>query len=56
MSVIALVGVALDLHGGTGPDAFHWAFAVQYPFWLLGAVQVLRYRAITRRLLAAQSS
>ncbi|MBG0814062.1 nitrate/nitrite transporter [Planomonospora sp. ID82291] len=56
MSVIALVGVALDLHGGTGPDAFRWAFAVQYPFWLLGAVQVLRYRTITRRLLAAQSS
>ncbi|MFC4058550.1 nitrate/nitrite transporter [Planomonospora corallina] len=56
MSVIALVGVALDLHGGTGTEAFRWAFAVQYPFWLLGAVQVLRYRTITRRALAAQPS
>ncbi|GIH97265.1 nitrate/nitrite transporter [Planobispora siamensis] len=57
MSVIALIGIALDLHGGSGPDAYRWAFAVQYPFWLLGAVQVLRYRTITRRLLlAAQNS
>lgn len=56
MSVIALVGIALDLAGGTGPEAFRWAFAVQYPFWVLGAVQVLRYRTITRRLLAVQPS
>ncbi|GGS62055.1 MFS transporter [Planobispora rosea] len=56
MSVIALIGIVLDLHGGTGPEAFRWAFAVQYPFWMLGAVQVLRYRTITRRLLAAQPS
>ncbi|GII01626.1 MFS transporter [Planobispora takensis] len=57
MSVIALIGIALDLYGGSGPDAYRWAFAVQYPFWLLGAVQVLRYRTITRRLLlAAQNS
>ncbi|MEU4324345.1 MFS transporter [Nonomuraea dietziae] len=47
MSVIALVGVAMDLTGD-----YHWAMAVQYPVWLLGAVQVLRYRAKARRLLA----
>ncbi|MBG0827225.1 MFS transporter [Planomonospora sp. ID67723] len=56
MSVIAMIGLTLDLSGGTGLDAFRWAFAVQYPVWLLGAVQVLRYRTITRRLLAAQPS
>ncbi|WP_433249370.1 MFS transporter [Streptosporangium sp. CA-135522] len=53
VSVIALVGVILDLVGETGLDAFRWAFAVQYPIWALGAVQVLRYRGKTRRLLLA---
>ncbi|MEV0582847.1 MFS transporter [Nonomuraea sp. NPDC050310] len=47
MAVIALIGLALDLVGD-----YRWAFVVQYPFWLLGAVQVLRYRAKARRLLA----
>jgi hypothetical protein len=44
MSLIALVGVVMDLQGD-----FRWAFAVQYPIWLLGAVQVIRYRARARR-------
>nr|BFE85405.1 MFS transporter [Planobispora longispora] len=57
MSVIALIGVVLDLNGGTGLESFRWAFAVQYPVWLLGAVQVLRYRTVVRRLQpAAQNS
>jgi MFS family permease len=45
MSVIALIGVSMDLQGD-----YRWAFAVQYPVWILGAVQVLRYRTRARRL------
>ncbi|MEV4454851.1 MFS transporter [Microbispora sp. NPDC049633] len=44
MSLIALVGVVMDLQ-----NDFRWAFAVQYPIWLLGAVQVVRYRTRARR-------
>ncbi|MEU7988149.1 MFS transporter [Streptosporangium canum] len=51
VSVIALVGITLELIGETDLDAFRWAFAVQYPIWALGAVQVLRYRGKARRLL-----
>ena len=53
---IALVGIVLDLltPAGTGTSlgAYRWAFAVQYPLWILGAVQVWRYRERTRRHLA----
>lgn len=47
--VMALVGMVLDLRqtaGGTayGLDDFRVAMAVQYPFWALGALQILRYR------------
>ncbi|GGL03629.1 MFS transporter [Sphaerisporangium melleum] len=52
MSLIALIGIALDLAGGTGLSAYRWAFAVQYPIWAIGAVQVLRYRRKARRLVA----
>ncbi|MEV0972793.1 MFS transporter [Microtetraspora glauca] len=45
MTVIATVGVLVDLVGD-----YRWAFAVQYPIWLLGAVQVVRYRVRARRL------
>ncbi|MEV7964807.1 MFS transporter [Sphaerisporangium sp. NPDC088356] len=55
MSVIAFIGIALDLRGGIGLDAYRWAFAVQYPVWILGAVQVLRYRGKARRLIAKLS-
>ncbi|MEZ0076570.1 nitrate/nitrite transporter [Planotetraspora sp. GP83] len=47
ISVITLIGVSMDLQGD-----FRWAFAVQYPVWILGAVQVLRYRTRAHRLLA----
>ncbi len=47
------VGVVLDRAGGTGGryplGAFRWAMALQYVFWTVGAVQVLRYRNRTRR-------
>lgn len=52
MSLIALIGVGLDLFGGAGLTAYRWAFAVQYPLWILGAIQVLRYRGKARRLVA----
>jgi len=46
---MALIGVVLDLREPGGMDAyaladFKWAMAVQYLFWGLGVVQVLRYR------------
>lgn len=34
------------------PRALRWAFAMQYPIWLLGVVQVLRYRRRARAALA----
>ncbi|MFC5176766.1 MFS transporter [Nocardioides taihuensis] len=51
---IGLVGVVLQVRAPGGVDAydlddFRAAFCVQYAFWALGAVQVLRYR---RRALA----
>jgi sugar phosphate permease len=43
-----LVGVVLDVRsGGTAAydlDDFRWAMAVQYPVWILGIVEILRYR------------
>ncbi|MEU0521147.1 MFS transporter [Streptosporangium sp. NPDC006007] len=50
MTLIALIGVILDLRGQATLDDFRWAFAAQYPLWALGAAQVLRYRGRTRRL------
>lgn len=55
MTLIALIGVILDLRGQATLDDFRWAFAAQYPLWALGAAQVLRYRGRTRRpVLAGQ--
>jgi hypothetical protein len=47
--VMALIGVVLDLSASGGMSSymlgdFKHAMAVQYAFWALGAVQVLRYR------------
>jgi predicted MFS family arabinose efflux permease len=46
---MALIGVVLDLSSSGGMDSytlgdFKLAMAVQYAFWALGVVQVLRYR------------
>jgi MFS family permease len=52
------IGLALDVQTPVGstyrPDAFRWAFALQYVLWAVGTIQVLRYRNATRRRLAAQ--
>ncbi|GII53765.1 MFS transporter [Planotetraspora thailandica] len=45
VALIALIGISMDLQGD-----YRWAFAVQYPIWIFGAIQVLRYRAKARRL------
>ena len=37
-----------DTGGGYDAAAFRWAFLVQYPLWLLGAVQIVRYRRRAR--------
>ena len=49
LTVMALIGVVLDLREPGGMDAyslvdFKVAMAVQYLFWAFGTVQVLRYR------------
>ena len=53
---IGLIGIMLTLlaDGPTTYDesTFRWAFAMQYPIWLLGVVQVLRYRRRARAALA----
>jgi len=53
---IFLIGVLIDLVGpalgGARADALRWAFVAQYPIWILGTVQLLRYRRRARRGLA----
>ena len=49
LMVMALIGVVLDLSqpGGMqayGLDDYRLAMAVQYPFWIFGIVQIVRYR------------
>jgi MFS family permease len=53
LTTILLVGLVLTIypHAGDGyaPEAFRWAFLVQYPLWALGVVQILRHRRKARR-------
>jgi sugar phosphate permease len=49
LSAMALIGLVLDrvTPGGSSAytvDGFRLAMAVQFPFWLLGAIQIWRYR------------
>ena len=49
LSAMALIGMVLDrvTPGGSGAytlDGFRLAMAIQFPFWLLGGVQIWRYR------------
>jgi sugar phosphate permease len=58
-SILLMVGIGVLLDrltpAGAGHhplSAFRWAFALQYPLWIIGAVQVVRYRNAARRQLA----
>ena len=59
-SILLIVGIGgmLDLLTPAGAThalpAFRYAFALQYALWVLGAVQVVRYRNAARRRLAGQ--
>jgi MFS family permease len=56
-SIVLILGIgivldALSPAGAGAPplSAYRWAFALQYPLWMVGVVQVLRYRArVSRR-------
>jgi MFS family permease len=59
LTTIFLVGLVLDLTTTGGPasytlSAFRLALSVQYAFWLLGLLMVVRTRQVLRRRLAAQ--
>jgi MFS family permease len=53
-SLACLLGVGLVLAafphtgGAYAPEAFRWAFLVQYPLWAVGAIQIVRYRRRAR--------
>ena len=51
---ILVVGVVLDLAGGYTLDAFRWAMATQFVFWLVGVVGAYQARAQARRLDSAR--
>lgn len=53
---VMAIGLVLQLAtpdeaAGYSPDAFRWALATQYPLWVVGVVQTLRYRRKTIRAL-----
>ena len=52
LTCIMLIGLVLAVlpHAGVADaDALRWAFVVQFPLWLLGAWQILRYRGRARQ-------
>ena len=58
LTVVVAIGIVLDWRtpgGGTAytPDAFRWAMSVQYVLWVVGGLQIWRYRRLARRRLAA---
>lgn len=52
LACILGVGLVLALYPTTGgayaPEAFRWAFLVQYPLWAIGVIQILRFRRRAR--------
>ncbi len=57
LSTIALIGLVLDHVAPGGPatyttDSFRAAMSVQYLVWVLGVVQIVRFRRRTRRAIA----
>ncbi len=60
-SILVIIGIGVLLEvltpaGAAHPSlgAFRWAFALQYVPWLVGAVQVIRYRNAARRDMASR--
>ena len=56
LGTVALIGIVLDLVAPGGPstytvDSFRVAMSVQYIVWVLGLVQILRFRRKSRRSL-----
>ena len=56
LGTVALIGIVLDLVAPGGPstytvDSFRVAMSVQYIVWVLGLVQILRFRRKSRRAL-----
>ncbi|MBS42021.1 MAG: MFS transporter [Nocardioides sp.] len=57
--LVIAIGLVLDWRTpGSGtdytPEAFRWAMSTQYVLWALGAVQVVRYRRRTRRVVTRE--
>jgi MFS family permease len=59
-AILVIVGIGVLLEVLTPPGAAHpslaafrWAFALQYVLWLVGTVQVIRYRNAARRQMAS---
>jgi len=56
LGTVALIGIVLDLVAPGGPatytvDSFRVAMSVQYIVWVIGVVQILRFRRKARRAL-----
>ena len=56
LTLVVAIGLVLDWRtpgASTAytPESFRWAMSVQYLLWGLGLVQILRYRAKTRRVI-----
>jgi hypothetical protein len=52
LTCILLIGLTIAVlprTGISGASAMRWAFLVQYPLWIAGAAQILRYRRRARR-------
>ena len=59
LSLVVAIGLVLDWRtpgGGTDytASAFRWAMSLQYVLWVVGAVQIWRYRRRARLLVARQ--
>ena len=60
LGTVALIGIVLDQVAPGGPstytvDSFRAAMSVQYLVWVLGVVQILRFRRKARRAQLTQS-
>jgi hypothetical protein len=59
-TLIAVLAIALQTASPSESTeyslrAFQWALTVQYPLWVFGTIQVLRYRRRTLRKISEQN-